>query len=178
MKTKRIRMIVLLTGITAFGLIATDLNAQRPGKGYGTENGPGRGPGMSDDCIIPSLTEDQKTGIAGLRTAHFKKAEQLRAAIGEKQARLNTLRVAENEDPKAIDQAIDDIARLKGDLMKERENHRRSVRALLNDEQKAFYDARPGRRGGGQQWKGDNNGPRGRRNHGMPGRGVYCPYNR
>ncbi|HOI88632.1 MAG TPA: Spy/CpxP family protein refolding chaperone [Lentimicrobium sp.] len=178
MKTKRIRMIALVTGIMALGLIASDLNAQRPGRGYGAEQGPGRGPGISDDCIIPSLTEDQKTEIAALRTAHFRKAEQIRAEIGEKQARLNTLRVADKEDPKAIDQAIDDIARLKGDLMKERENHRRSVRTLLNDEQKAFYDSRPGRRGGSRQWKGDNNGPRRYRNHGMPGRGVNCPYNK
>lgn len=180
MKTTQIKMLTLISGFVLMGLLPSALNAQRPGRG----NGPGPSNG---ECIagIPSLTEEQKTAIEDLRTAHFKKAELIRAEIGEKEARMKTLRLAEKEDAKAIDGTIDEISKLRGDLMKEREAHHRQVKSLLTDEQKVRYDARPGKGRGegygpdrdrrGRQGQGQGRG-QGRGYGNRQGNNGNCPY--
>ncbi|MCB9014450.1 MAG: Spy/CpxP family protein refolding chaperone [Lentimicrobiaceae bacterium] len=178
MKTTRIKLLTILTGILMIGLLPATSNAQRPCRG----NGPGYGQGRGD-CIaaIPSLTDEQKTAIEQLRIAHIKKADLLRAEIGEKQARLNTLRLSEPADEKAIDRTIDEISKLRGDLMKARENHQRQIKNLLTDEQKSYFDAKSGRGRGGKGY-GPNADKPGRPDR--PGRGNgrhyrnggNCPY--
>jgi|GEM_PF-505591 len=143
MKTNQLKNLSLAM-FAILALLTTATLAQGPGRGPGA----GPGPGFNDDfpgCRIPGLTEEQKSAMEKLRTAHLKKAELTRAEIGEKEARLNTLRLADEPDVKAIDRTIDDISKLRGDLMKEREAQQREIRNLLTDDQKAMYDARPGR---------------------------------
>ncbi|KAF0195941.1 MAG: hypothetical protein FD166_2668 [Bacteroidetes bacterium] len=150
---------------------SANVNAQGPGRGRGPGAcaGPGLERGERPDRI-PGLTEEQRISMEKLRIAHFRKTELIRAEIGEKEARMNTLRLAEEPDDKAIDRTIDDISKLKGDLMKEREAHHRAVKALLNDEQKAFFDNRPGR----DRNRGDGNRKNGRGNR--RGNCGQCPY--
>lgn len=175
MKTKRINLLTIIAVIAMMSIPLTEVMAQRPGRGYCWNDGPGMGRGMQRQEgrnmaeRIPGLTDEQKTGIENLRTAHFRKAELIRAEIGEKQARLNTLRLAEKQDEKAIDKTIDEVSKLRGDLMKERESHRREVKALLNDEQKVWFDSNCGQ-GYGRGFGGPGMGNRG---YGMRG-GRYC----
>jgi Spy/CpxP family protein refolding chaperone len=172
MKNSGIKM-MLLTTVIYTGTMFSGINiaiAQGPGRG--------QGPGPDDKGVcraaIPGLTDEQQKSIEQLRVKHIRKADLIRASIGEKQARMNTLRLAEKPDDKAIDQTIDEISKLRGDLMKEREAHQREVKALLNDDQKVFYDAR---RGNGRNGKGyKNQGKDGRRmGYGRGNRGN-CPY--
>ncbi|MFH1119602.1 MAG: periplasmic heavy metal sensor [Bacteroidota bacterium] len=145
-----------------------NVNAQGPGRGRGPGAGPGPERGERFDRI-PGLTEEQRTSMEKMWTAHLRKAELIRAEIREKEARMNTLRLADQPDDKAIDRTIDEISKFRGDLMKEREAHRREVRALLNDEQKVFFDDKPGtgrnrgdgnrRNGRGNQWRNYDNCP-------------------
>lgn len=177
MKNSGIKMILLMTVIAMSSMFENPVYAQAPGRGRGP------GPGPDDErgvcrAAIPGLTEEQQKSIEQLRVKHIRKAELIRAEISEKHARMNTLKLAENPDDKAIDRTIDEISKLRGDLMKEREAHQREVKALLNDDQKAFYDARKGR--GRNNGNGYNRqGKQGRNGRGMgygPGNRDNCPY--
>ncbi|MHC1775922.1 MAG: Spy/CpxP family protein refolding chaperone [Lentimicrobium sp.] len=170
MKNSGIKVLVMLVSVILISMVPGTVTAQRPENGKGM--GPGPGPGKGECMAIPDLTEEQQTAIEQLRIKHFRKAELIRAEIGEKEARLVTLRVAEKEDVKAIDNTIDDISKLRGDLMKMREAHQREIKVLLNDTQKAYFDARKGK---GR--KGNGYGHRGRHDGDGPGRG-YGPGNR
>ncbi|MBW6491762.1 MAG: periplasmic heavy metal sensor [Lentimicrobium sp.] len=178
MKKMNFKTFAIISGFVFLMIIPAFTSAQPFGRGEGRGFGPGNGPSYADkgeDCRIPSLTEDQKTSIEKLRTAHLRKASLIRAEIGEKQARMNTLRLAEKQDVKAIDQTIDEISKLKGDLMKEREAHKREVRSLLNDEQKTVYDSRQGR--GFRDGKDYRAGRSGKGEYGRgPGRGECIRY--
>jgi Spy/CpxP family protein refolding chaperone len=173
MKKSGIKMMLLVTAIS-MGTMFSGSNtavAQGPGRG--------QGPGPDDDkgvcrAAIPGLTEEQQKSIEQLRVKHIRKAELIRAAIGEKQARMNTLRLAEKPNEKDIDQTIDEISKLRGDLMKEREAHQREVKALLNDEQKVFYDARRGYGRNGKDFK--HQGKKGRGMGYGPSNRGNCPY--
>lgn len=172
MKNKGLIQMLLLAGIVMISLFSITASAQGPGRGRGM--GPGAG---KDDCMaaIPGLTDEQRTAIEELRSVHFRKAELIRAEIGEKEARMKTLKLAEKQDVKAIDGTIDEISKLRGDLMKQREAHQREVKALLNDEQKAFFNSRTGKNRNNE--KGFNR--QGRHGRGMgkgPGNFGNCPY--
>ena len=191
MKKIKINLTTLTAAFALVALISFDAAAQYPGRGnrqgqgYGQTDGtyvqgPGMGYGRGDcTAFIPGLTEDQGTKITKLRNEHFRKVDLKRAEIGEKQARLNTLRLAENQDAKAIDKNIDELATLRAGLMKEREAHRREVKALLTDDQKVWFDANTGQ-GRGNGFGAGNRGMRGNR-QGMRGNGQgrgwrNCPY--
>jgi len=178
MKNLNFKTLAIASGFVFLMIIPAFISAQPYGRGEGRGDRAGNGPAYAErgvDCRIPSLTDDQKAGIEKLRADHLRKANLMRAELGEKQARLNTLRLAETQDAKAIDRTIDDISKLKGDLMKAREAHKRDVRALLNDEQKAVFDARQGR--GYRDGKGNKAGRSGRGDYGRgPGRGDCLRY--
>jgi len=174
MKNSGLKLMVILIGITMISLVSIPVSAQGPGRGQGP--GQGQGPG-NGDCLtgIPGITAEQRTAIDQLRVKQLRSAELIRAEIGEKQARLNTLKLAEKEDVKAIDGTIDDITKLRGDLMKQRETHRREIKALLNDEQKVFFDSKPGRGAGKGNGRG-NGYHQGRHGKGMGYGPDDCPY--
>ncbi len=171
MKNSGFKVLVMLAGVFAISVFANPVTAQRPEGGKGKGPGPGKG---ECQAKIHDLTVEQQAAMEQLRINHFRKAELIRAEIGEKEARLVTLRLAEKEDVKAIDNAIDDISKLRGDLMKLREAHQREIKALLTESQKAYYDARKGK---GRKGNGNGNGNKGRHDGDGPGRG-YGPANR
>jgi Spy/CpxP family protein refolding chaperone len=170
MKKSAFNLLVILLSVTLLSISST-LMAQGQGRGQGPGNGDGPGFRQGNQPMdIPGLTEVQKASIDKLRVAHFRKAELSRAEIGEKEARLKTLKLAEPQDIKAIDNLIDEISTMRGNLMKAREAHHREVKALLTDEQKVFFDSRPGRGAD----RGDRNHRNGKGNR--QGCRGECPY--
>ena len=100
---------------------------------------------------IPNLTEDQKAKIKALHLASFKVAEPLRNQLGELKAKQKTLATADKPDMKAIDANIDEITKVMNQLMKNRASFHQQVRALLNDEQKMWFDTHPMHKGHGMR---------------------------
>lgn len=174
MNNSGLKLMVMLISITIISLFSTAVSAQGTGRGKGP--GQGAGPG-NGDCLtgIPGITVEQQTAIDQLRVKQLRNTDLIRAEIGEKQARLNTLKLAEKEDVKAIDGTIDDITKLRGDLMKQKETHRREIKALLNDEQKVYFDSKPGRGDGKGNGRG-NGYHQGRHGKGMGYGQGDCPY--
>lgn len=132
------------------------------------QNGPGnfnhQGPGNSYCKMIPNLTEEQQKKIDALHVRHVKEVTGIKNQIKLKEAELRILETAEKPDKAAIEKKIDEIMNLKTQLAKVGATHRLEVRSLLTDEQKVFFDARPGGKGSGckgNYWGG--------------GRGQCCP---
>ena len=144
---------------------------QGRGNGYGYGQGYGQGYGRNY-CLnaIPDLTDEQKTKIEDLRTAHMKEMQNFRNQMREKRAHLITLQTADKVDMKAVNSTIDEMTALKNQQMKSNAAHRQEVRNLLTDSQKVYFDAHAGNRGHG---KGMGQGRRG----GGYGYGKgNCPY--
>jgi Spy/CpxP family protein refolding chaperone len=89
---------------------------------------------------IPNLSADQKTQIQSLKTAAMKESLALRTELKEKRAHLNTLAIADKVDQKAIDNEIEAIGKLQTKLMKIHAKLRQDIRAILNDEQRVYFD--------------------------------------
>lgn len=143
---------ILMTTLLLFFILSGNINIQAQDRTGNNRNMAGQienndnsnqDPGMY--CKIPGLTDSQRETINKMRLEHQKTVKQMHAAIGEKRAHLNTLRLADKYNKSEVNATIDDIASLRADLMKANEAHRQSVRAELNDEQKAWFDSRPHR---------------------------------
>lgn len=135
MKRLRFGTITMLIAAIVF-LGSTQLQAQK-GKNC-DKTGQGQ-------CKIPNLTDDQAKQISGLKVSHQKEMLQFRNQMQEKRARLNTLRTADKPDMAAINKVVEEMGGLHTQMMKKREAHRQDVRKLLTEEQKVFFDSRPGR---------------------------------
>lgn len=132
---------------------------------------------------IPNLTEDQKTKIGELRTKHMKEVQQLKNQVAENRAHYKTLMTADKPDMDAINKNIDELSKMRGEMMKKNAAHQQSIRALLNDEQRLFFDAHRG----GKRMRGMGMGPgNGMGRDGMNGKGrgyrgngpgPFCPMN-
>ncbi len=141
---------ILMTTLLLLFILSGNTNVNAQGKTENNRNMAGQienndnssqDPGMY--CKIPGLTDSQRETINKMHLEHQKKVRQMHAAIGEKRAHLNTLRLADKYNKTEVNATIDEIASLRADLMKANESHRQSVRAELNDEQKAWFDSRP-----------------------------------
>jgi hypothetical protein len=81
-----------------------------------------RGRNMNNCCQnIPNLTEKQQDQIAELRSGHLEKIVELR------QERRGTANFNEKNEIREI-------------MLKEREAHRKEIRALLTEKQQAYFD--------------------------------------
>jgi Spy/CpxP family protein refolding chaperone len=92
----------------------------------------------------PNLTTEQKTKMKELRLTHYKQVLPLKNQLGELKAKQKTLTTAENPDLKLINANIDEITKVKNQLMKSREQMHQQVRALLTDEQRMAFDTHKG----------------------------------
>lgn len=110
------------------------------------------------------LTPQQVEQIQKLRTAFQTKAIDLRADLQKLRLELREQMRAERPSKRTIDATIDKIVAKEGDLEKLRVGHRLDVRALLTDEQKQIFGARPFGRGGrmGMGFRAPRQGFRGR----------------
>lgn len=114
------------------------------------------------------LSEEQKASMKSLRLQQQEKSLQHRNILGEKRARLQTLRSEKKADLKSINKLIDEMADLRAKQMKSSIAHEQEVRALLNDEQRVIFDShkqnRKFRKGGERAQRGER-GMRGRRHN-------------
>lgn len=90
---------------------------------------------------IPNLTEDQRSQIRELRLNFLKEIQPLRNQLGELKARQKTLTTAIKPDMKAIDTNIDEVTKVQNQLMKKNAEVHQQVRAVLNDEQRLWFDS-------------------------------------
>lgn len=158
MKTRKFNVLIIMMAAILMSF-SYQGNAQRNGKDYG------QGWHQQNNQIwnshIPNLTEDQQKKIEKMRTANMKEMIQFRNVMAEKSAHLNTLRTADKVDMNAINKEIDVIGAISTKMMKKREAHRQSVRQILTDEQKVYFDSRRGK------------GFKGGKGIGMHGQGRY-----
>ncbi len=136
-------------------LITTAAFAQ-PGRGFGMAR-----PGLDDQL---KLTPQQVEQIQKLRTAFQTKAIDLRANQQKLRLELNEQLRADSPNRRAINATLDKIAAEKVALEKLQVGNRLDVRALLTDEQKEVFEARPFGRGGrmGMGFRAPRQGLRGR----------------
>ncbi|KPL14891.1 hypothetical protein AMJ74_02565 [candidate division WOR_3 bacterium SM1_77] len=140
----KLRSKQIVLPIAALLLFAGSAFTQPPGM---HEEGQGR-KGMhgcemsSHKGMIPGLSQEQQEQIKTLRTEYMKTVQPLRNQIGEKKARLRTLTTSDKVNMSQVNKVIEDIGKIKTEMMKLREQHRQEVRKMLNDEQRVFFDAR------------------------------------
>ncbi len=89
---------------------------------------------------IPDLTDTQKEQIKTIRTKMMKEMLPLRNSLKEKMAHLNTLSTAETVDMKAVNKQIEEIGKIKTEMMKVGAKYRQEIRSLLTDDQRIFFD--------------------------------------
>lgn len=101
------------------------------------ERGP-QGPRFSHN--IPNLTEEQEMKIKELKTVHMKAMLKFKSELEEKNARLKSLQTADEVDMDEIYKTIEDIGAIEIKMRKDGADLHQKIRALLDDEQKVFFD--------------------------------------
>jgi len=132
------------------------------------------------DAVL-DLSEEQKEEMVSLRANHQKDMRYQQNLLGEKNAKLRTLLSAPERDKTAIENTIDDISEMKGELMKKQIGNREEMKSILTPEQVKKLESlgfgngmRQGLRGkGGQGRRGGINARIGRRD--FHGRGLVNP---
>jgi Spy/CpxP family protein refolding chaperone len=89
---------------------------------------------------IPGLTTDQLSKIDKLQLEHRKAVLPVRTKLEAAQLELKSL-ILESADLKKIDDQINEIGKVKTEMMKLRVRHQLDIRNLLTDEQKVYFDA-------------------------------------
>lgn len=93
------------------------------------------------------LSTEQKEKIDALKLDHQKKMLPLKNELGEKQAKMQTLKTADPADMKAINGLIDEMAVIKTKMAKDRAALHQEMRKVLTDEQRLKFDMHAGKRG-------------------------------
>jgi len=134
MKTRQLMKVGILAG--AILMVSMVLNAQPGQKGNRDRN-----PGEKGICkFYPDLTQEQENKITALKTQHLKNTQDLRNQLNEKRAHYKTLMTAENPNMGAINNLIDEIAKIKGQLLKAKAAHQQEVRKVLTEDQRVIFD--------------------------------------
>ena len=121
--------------IFALALILTLTSARVLGQ-ESVDNKQGHGQGN-----IPGMTDEQKTKMKEIRTASMKEILPLKNELREKEAHLQTISTGNNVDLNLINKTIDEIGLLKTTIAKKHAATRYSIRLILNDEQKVYFDS-------------------------------------
>lgn len=108
-----------------------------PGMNNGMMKGEGMGPGMP--MMVPDLTTDQIKKMDDLRYEHQKAMIDLRAKKETKQLELMNM-FRKDPSEKKIFSAIDDLEKIKTQMLKERVKNHLAMRNLLTDKQKEVFD--------------------------------------
>lgn len=91
---------------------------------------------------IPNLTDEQKEQIKNILLAGRQQMLPLRNEMGEKVARLRTLRTTDPVDMDAVDAIVEELGDVRVEMMKQRLASEQKIRELLTDEQRLFFDSR------------------------------------
>jgi len=117
-----------------------------------------------NDCIqrgermaYLNLTIEQSTQVNALYVDLAKQLNPLRLDLQEKKIQLDRLMIADQPDKSAIMNKADEMSEIRLEMQKLRLGNRMEVRALLDDDQKALFDART---------NGKKNHKKGRRSNG------------
>lgn len=94
------------------------------------------------------LSEEQKEQMKGLREEHMKASTPLHNQLKELRARQNSLMSVESPDRGEINEVLDEINELQGQLQKLSVDQRLNFRELLTEEQRVKVDAMKARRPG------------------------------
>jgi Spy/CpxP family protein refolding chaperone len=106
----------------------------------------GMGPqhmGMKGMPEIPDLTDEQKGQLDKLQVEHMKAVQPLRNKLMEKRAELHSLTTAEDVNMGKINALIEEIGKIRIEMMKEQQKHHQAVRKMLNEKQRLLFDNRP-----------------------------------
>lgn len=93
-----------------------------------------------EETKIPNLSDEQKSKIKTLELAQFKEVLPLQNHVEELEAKQQTLTTMEKPDLAAINANIDEITKTQNQIMKLHAHYHQDIRALLNDEQRMFFD--------------------------------------
>ena len=140
------RNLTMINKLLVATLLMTSVVFAQPGHGFRAVH-----PGLDDQL---KLTPQQVEQIQKLRTAFQTKAIDLQADLKKLQLELREQMRAERPSKRTIDATLDKIAAQRAALEKLRVGHRLDVRALLTDEQKQMFEARPFGRGRGMGYRG------------------------
>ena len=129
-----------------FLLAGTAIAQPGPGMGMGKRPGNQQGDivppmGQMQGCIKGlNLDDDQKAKIEKLRLEHQKEMLALRTETAGLRDKLKLLITADKFDQKAVNDLSDKIAKTHEKRANMMAKHLRSVRDILNDEQKVKFD--------------------------------------
>ncbi len=151
----------LMAAIIMF-VMAAQIQAQ-PGRGQNQTNQDFKKGEIPLLNKLPNVTEDQRVKITDLHTKMLKTIQPLQNQVGEKRAKIRTLKQQDNPNLDEINKLIDEVSDLHVKIEKERVKFYTDVRKLLTDEQKVAMDRGPRGKGGqgcgsgGGKGKGCNN---------------------
>lgn len=107
------------------------------------------------------LSEEQRIQLQGMRAEHQRDMRHQASLIREKEAHLQTLLTAPEQDTKVIHKTIDEIAEARASQMKQRLANRDDLKQILTEEQMASLDEFRGMRPGPNRYaRMDNRHPR------------------
>lgn len=86
------------------------------------------------------LTDEQQAELEDLRMAHLKSTSTIKSELKIKNAELDAAISADQIDQKKVDNLVEAINSLQGNLFTENVNHRMEVRAMLDDKQRLVFD--------------------------------------
>lgn len=139
----------------AIALISTSLMAQQ-----GTVHGKFNADRQTDTRFcsrIPDLTPEQEKKINDLRTEQLKEMNSYRSDMMIQRAELNQLQTAENAEINKINAKIEEIGKMKTGMAKKKAAHMQTIRSILTEEQRVYFDTRQGKRSfyGNREMPGD-----------------------
>jgi Spy/CpxP family protein refolding chaperone len=134
----------------ALGVFLT-VSAFAFGPGRCTGNGPGGDPGYYRDKIFKNLniTDDQKTKMEALQTAHLKDVRPLREKMFDKSVELRRLWLQANPDKNKINSAQKEMRTLRDNIEDKDTALKLEIRKLLTPEQNEKMANSPWGRGKG-----------------------------
>ena len=141
MKTQKFLTVFAITALL-FSLSINELYAQRGMRAERPTERPQRTQMMEHCASIPDLTEAQTEAIKGLRTEKLKAATEHRNKMAELRARKRTLMTSDSPDMTEVDKIIDEMSELRKAHLKGNARHMQSVRSLLTEDQRVYFDAR------------------------------------
>ena len=150
MKTRKLIAPVLVLLIFAGSFQVFAQNGNRDG------NRDGRNNRNNDRLACLDLTAEQETQAKAIVTGIMEQSTPIKADVKVKQAELDQLMIADSPNEKAIYAKVDEISQLRAEMQKLKIEGKLKVRTILDDEQKAKFDAnqldgKRGKKGKGQK---------------------------